>query len=260
VVKGFHCVPGSGLVWPNDWQPMTTAQLAAPDVAPNDAAELVVGPFSWTPSQVGHECMLMIVSAAGDPSNIDNFQPGDTIPEWRLVPHDNNIGQRNVHPVPGGGGVKGLLEGLANQRFWVRNPNRRTARIQLVATLPAFLEERGWKLGFGSAGGASFTMEPGQMKEVTLSVSPGREFTARDAAAVEPAGRMVSVETYADGILIGGMSYAVEPELQAPLPQRRVDADAEAEAAPPAPRRDTVFWLAVLALLLAVVAIALTLR
>jgi hypothetical protein len=30
------------------------------------------------------------------------------IPHWRLVPFDNNIAQRNVAPVPGGGGASGL--------------------------------------------------------------------------------------------------------------------------------------------------------
>jgi hypothetical protein len=40
--------------------------------------------------------MLMVVSAAGDPSNIDNYAVADAIPNWRLVPNDNNIAQRNT--------------------------------------------------------------------------------------------------------------------------------------------------------------------
>jgi zinc metalloprotease ZmpB len=36
--------------------------------------------------------MLMIVSATGDPRNVDTFTAGDVIPEWRLVPNDNNVG------------------------------------------------------------------------------------------------------------------------------------------------------------------------
>ena len=40
--------------------------------------------------------MMMIVSATGDPSNVDNFTAGESIPDWRLVPNDNNIAQRNV--------------------------------------------------------------------------------------------------------------------------------------------------------------------
>jgi len=38
----------------------------------------------------------MVVSAAGDPSNLDNFTSADAIPNWRLVPNDNNIAQRNT--------------------------------------------------------------------------------------------------------------------------------------------------------------------
>ena len=40
--------------------------------------------------------MFMVVSANGDASNISNLTAGDSMPEWRLVPNDNNIGQRNV--------------------------------------------------------------------------------------------------------------------------------------------------------------------
>jgi len=62
-VKGFHCLPGIGLVYPDDRMPMTTAQLPAPNLAASDAVGEVVGPFEWTPSQVGHECMFFSVSA-----------------------------------------------------------------------------------------------------------------------------------------------------------------------------------------------------
>jgi len=68
VVKAFHANPAAGLVYPNDWQPMTTAQLPAANVAPNSTAEITVGPFQWVPSQIGHECMFMVVSATGDPA------------------------------------------------------------------------------------------------------------------------------------------------------------------------------------------------
>ena len=46
-VKGFHCLPGVGLVYPNDWTPMTTVQLPAPNLTANDNTGIVVGPFSW---------------------------------------------------------------------------------------------------------------------------------------------------------------------------------------------------------------------
>ena len=76
VVKGFHCLPGVGLVFPNDWNPMITAQLSAPNLAANDMTGVVVGPFQWMPSQVGHECMFFSVSATGDAGNIDGHVTG----------------------------------------------------------------------------------------------------------------------------------------------------------------------------------------
>ncbi len=114
VVKGFHANPAAGLSYPNDWLPMTTAQLPAANVPANNGGEITVGPFEWTPFHVGHECIFMIVSATGDASNVDNIAAGDSIPEWRLVPNDNNIGQRNVAPVPGGGtsGLTAEFDGL----------------------------------------------------------------------------------------------------------------------------------------------------
>lgn len=39
---------------------------------------------------------LIVVSAPGDESNIDHITAGAEFPLWRLVPNDNNIGQRNV--------------------------------------------------------------------------------------------------------------------------------------------------------------------
>lgn len=216
IVRGFHCQPGAGLTWPDDWQPMVAAQLAAPDVAPNDAAEITVGPFEWIPSQPDHECMLMIVSANGDASNIDNFDPGETIPEWRLVPHDNNIGQRNVSPVPGGGGGGGLLSAFPT-RFLVRNPFDRLVSVELDASLPKLLGDRSWRVAFGSPGGAGFRLAPGQSREVVLQLEAGSEFSREDVGAA--ADRTLNVRVVADGIPIGGMSYELDPQLErAPSP------------------------------------------
>jgi hypothetical protein len=44
----------------------------------------------------GRNSILMMVSAAGDPSNVDNFDAEDSIPDWRLVPNDNNIAVRDI--------------------------------------------------------------------------------------------------------------------------------------------------------------------
>jgi zinc metalloprotease ZmpB len=219
VVRAFHCQPSAGLVYPDDWQPMTTSQLAAANVPPNSAAEIIVGPFDWVPSQVGHECMLMVASADGDASNIDNFTAADSIPDWRLVPNDNNIGQRNVYPVAGATG-NGLLEEFDGLSFQLKNPFNRRARMSVKATLPPFLDERGWRIAFGNAGADTFALEPGGRRDVVMRLLPGRNFNAADVRkAKDP---IIEIEAFADGILVGGMSYPVEHEAKKPArPKRR---------------------------------------
>jgi hypothetical protein len=55
----------------------------------------MIGPFEWIPeiNAYGYDSVIMIVYATDDASNINNFAMGETIPDWSLVPNDNNIGQ-----------------------------------------------------------------------------------------------------------------------------------------------------------------------
>ncbi len=94
-VRAYHAPASAKLSFPGGWQPMQTAKRNAADVPPHSSAEILVGPFAWVPKS-RQEAMLMVVSAAGDPSNVDNFTAADSIPNWRLVPNDNNIAQRNT--------------------------------------------------------------------------------------------------------------------------------------------------------------------
>ena len=102
-VRGYHSRPGAGLLLPDDIQPLTTAELSVGTVASNNTEEKIIGPFEWIPeiNANGYDSIIMVVSADNDASNIDNFTSGETIPDWRLVPNDNNIGQRNMVPVLG---------------------------------------------------------------------------------------------------------------------------------------------------------------
>ena len=214
IVKAYHANPAAGLVYPNDWTPMTTAQLAGADVPPNSATEITVGPFQWTPSVLGHECLFMVVSASGDNSNVSNMTAGDSIPEWRLVPNDNNIGQRNVFPVAGGGGLKGLLASLEGTRIVIKNPLRDAARVVVTAVLPRFLAAYDWHVVFANPGGAAFALKPGESKTVVLRLKPGKDFTAEEVAHAKDA--VIHIEARANGILVGGMSYALDPHIKAP--------------------------------------------
>jgi zinc metalloprotease ZmpB len=213
IVKAYHANPGIGLVYPNDWQPMATAQLAAANVPPNSSAEITVGPFQWVPSQIGHECMFMVASATGDPSNISNMTAGDSIPEWRLVPNDNNIGQRNVFPVAGGSGLKGLVKSLDGVKILIKNPLNAGARVLVKVELPKFLMEGGWEVTFANPGAGAFALKAGESKPVVLKLKPGKTFTASD---VKKAGRdaVIHIEASANGIPVGGMSYQLDSKLK----------------------------------------------
>lgn len=216
VVRGFHTKPGAGLLWPVDFEPFSTAQVSVGTLGPNDSEEKIVGPFEWTPNinTYGHDCILMIVSATSDPSNIDNFTAGEVIPEWRLVPNDNNVGQRNVNPVPGGGGAGGLVAGLHGFPFWVRNPNPRRAVINVSVQLPEVLRERGWRLGFGGLQRNRFRLDPREQRELVLEVDPGGPFERADVEATQNRDIVLTVE--ADDAVIGGMTYRLDPAMERP--------------------------------------------
>jgi len=224
VVRGYSANPGAGLMWPGDWKPMLTPKLAvAAGIAPGGS--VVVGPFKWKPQVVGHECMFMEVSAKGDLSNIDpgTFFPcaaGPT-PEWRVVPFDNNIGQRNVVPVAGGGGLRGLLSSFVERQFVVGNPLEREARIEVKAELPKFLSEGGWGITLNQRNdNAAFSLASGNRWEVAVALRPGKEFTRED---VLQAGKDVAIRVYvyADGMIIGGMTYELDASLsRAPIEKK----------------------------------------
>jgi hypothetical protein len=220
-VSGYQSKPASGLSWPHDWTAMTTASLPAGSIAPGGST--VVGPFVWTPQVVGHECMLMIASADGDLPNTDpaTLLPcasGPT-PHWRLVPFDNNIGQRNVAPVAGGGGSAGLAASFRNRSFAARNPFDRRVEITLEAVLPEFLTKRGWSVRFFNVDRESFTLPPRGEKTVVFTLAPGKDFSAADVPGGK-AGR-IEIHTRVDDLLIGGMSYQVDAKLAAPPPEER---------------------------------------
>lgn len=206
-VKCFHNKPAVGLIYPNSWQTTDTPQLSASNIAPG--GEVIVGPFQWTPAIAGHECLLAMVDADGDLSNANNITGAQSIPHWRLVPFDNNIAQRNVKPVPGGGGLIGLSEAMKNIRFWVTNPFRDSAIIDLVPELPAILKNRGWKIRFLNAGGNRFSLASHEEKEVVLTLDAGKEFSANELDGVQD----INILTYAKDILIGGMTYSVDPTI-----------------------------------------------
>lgn len=220
VVKGYHCKPSAGVLWPNNLQPFTTPQIAAGTLQPNNSEEKIVGPFEWTPvtNAWGHDCMLMIVSATGDLSNVDNLTAGAVIQDWRLVPNDNNIAQRNVNLVPGGDGVKGLVAGLHGKGFWVGNPGLTPATIKVSVALPPLLASRGWRIGLRDLPADGVRLKAQEQRLVTFEVHAGTPFTKADAMAATD--REIVVDATADGVPVGGMVYQIDPELDMPFNDR----------------------------------------
>jgi zinc metalloprotease ZmpB len=76
--------------------------------------------------------------------------------------------------------------------------------------------ERGWRLDFINAGGSKFSLGPGETAQIFLRLTPGKEFQTQDV--VNTRDRKIHVFGYADGILIGGMSYELDPNLKEPTP------------------------------------------
>lgn len=224
VVRGFHTKPGAGLLWPTDFEPFDTPQLSAGSLAGNNSQEKVVGPFEWTPNinAYGHDCILMIAGATGDASNVDTFTAGEVIPEWRLVPNDNNIGQRNVHPVPGGGGPEALLAAFNKISIWVRNPDPRRARLTFAVHLPKFLERAGWKLELEGVEPKGMVLKPSRRRrEVHLRLQEGEPFKTETVAEAEEARDTdIRIEVRAGGNLVGGMTYRIDPKLERPFNTR----------------------------------------
>jgi hypothetical protein len=216
VVHGYHTKPGVGLLWPGDFEAFDTAQIAVGTVAANNSEEKIVGPFEWAPNlnAYGHDCVLMVVSADGDATNTDNFTAGEVIPEWRLVPNDNNVGQRNVTLVPGGGSGEALAAGLDDVVFVAGNNFGKPADMVLRVDVPRVLAAKGWRLQFVGLLDNKFRLKAGEKREITLRLVKGADFTADDICATTD--RNFTVRLYGNGMLLGGMTYRVDPDMKEP--------------------------------------------
>jgi hypothetical protein len=232
-VRAFHSLPGAGLTWPTDFVEMNpVGGLPIASIAANNAAEVTVGPFEWEPNinVYGHDCVLMIASAAGDLSNIANFIGTETIQEWRLVPNDNNIGQRNVVVLPGGGESEALIASLEGAIFMAGNNLNKPATMELRVEMPAVLAKKGWQLRFEGIPDYRFRLKSGEKRRIQLSLKPGVNFSKADVDAASD--RTITVSLLANGLLLGGMSYYVDPELKEPsggarVPSRECDIAAQ---------------------------------
>lgn len=218
-VRGFHSRPLTGLIWPGDWQAMTTAELPAGALA--SGGTTVVGPFEWTPRVVGHECLLMVARADGDRSNVDVVGGTVTgsIPHWRLVPFDNNIAQRNVAPVRATRG-KEIVKLLGELTFEIANTSRVKVDVRLEVALSPVLAKLGWHASLDDLK-ERFVLPPKKVAPVRLRIDPGEELSAEVLERYRPA---VEVKVLYNGHVVGGMTFPIEPpqaNVSKPRPRKR---------------------------------------
>ena len=199
-VRGFRAQPGIGRRYPEDYTELTPQPLTAADLAPG--ARTIVGPFAWLP-QAPHEPLLFSVSAEEDASNLDGLLTG-SIPDFRLVPHDNNLALRNVQLLP----VSLSGSALARRELTIQNPFAHTVRLQLKAELPALLVSRGYQLQLTPA---SFELAARAAQQVTLGLKGGSPLTAADLPT-DPDARSLTITAEADGLPIGGVTFVIDPD------------------------------------------------
>lgn len=213
-VDAYHTNPGTGLLFPDNWSAMTTATLPASGPIPSGGST-IVGPFDFEPTQVGHECLLAIAHAAGDPGN-DTTITG-TIPEHRLVPFDNNIAQRNVHPVLPD--LRRLLKFFREHRIWIRNPFKEVATVRIEVELPKFLQKAGWQMVLPDVK-EKFELPGRGEREVLLTLEPGEPVSPEVMKRYVSRGdNRIELRTYLDDELSGGMSYQLSYRAQSDDPK-----------------------------------------
>jgi zinc metalloprotease ZmpB len=80
--------------------------------------------------------------------------------------------------------------------------------------LPPLLAERGWRLEFLNRGASSFTLKPGESRDVVMRLAPGEPFSKADVENASE--RTIRLLGYAAEQLIGGMSYVLDPTITHP--------------------------------------------
>ena len=94
------------------------------------------------------------------------------------------------------------------------NPADKQVRVELRAELPPFLAERDWRVRPNSKERiATFSLALSALKEVKVGLHPGETFSREELMQVE-GGVAIRVLAYADGMLFGGMTYQLDPDLE----------------------------------------------
>jgi hypothetical protein len=190
-----------------------------------DGADSADAVFVWRPDVPGPWTFLAAVSAGeGDTADRAALDPAVASARalsaedralWALTPYDNNLAVRSIGSVPAGPATA-VLSGV-DPRVILTNPyQHRACTLRVVAELPSFLQERGWGAAI-EPNARAVTLAPGETRQVTLRLRPGRDFAASEVPAALEARRLriFSVDVsrapiHADGIITGGLTYDFE--------------------------------------------------
>jgi len=209
VIKAFHCLPGMGLVWPDAWTSMDTPSISIANILPGVGNGVVVGPFPWVPTVVGHECVLAIVECPNDRAITQDLVSTDHVPHSDLVPFDNNIEQRNLVPT--------ASKGKMNRGFYVNNPYPRVEMVKLnfENSLP-----KGWQWHTNLVGD-QIRLGPLERRWVDLVIdqAEGQEITHFDKP------QTLEISGTIDDRLIGGMTFYIAPPTVFPKPVKPTGSD-----------------------------------
>jgi hypothetical protein len=221
VVKLYKSAPAGGNVWPNDWSAFSTPTELTASPSPT-ATDVVVGPFQWTPTSGtfhAHICILATVSTIqlkpsgyvitdDDKANTESIL--SPIPDWHLIPNDNNIAQRNMFAIPAYHGSETLPASMGDAVFLARNPFNNPLDVTFEVTLPELLKSKGWSIGFDTGNHVELESFDREGVLITPEVTEGEAFT-RDEV-LETNDRNIVIYMNTEFGCIGGMTYYLDPD------------------------------------------------
>ena len=175
---------------------MDTPSLPVANILPGAGKGEVVGPFPWTPTEVGHECVLVIVECANDRAITQDLLATDHVRHSDLVPFDNNIAQRNLAPT--------TAKGKMALGFYINNPDTEVRNVELhfESSLP-----EGWRWRTNLVNTRAIRLGPLERRWVELIIEQAE---GQEVTQFEKAHALTITGTINDRV-IGGMTFYVAP-------------------------------------------------
>jgi hypothetical protein len=89
--------------------------------------------------------------------------------------------------------------------------------MELKVQLPKLLSTHGWQIRFKDLPRNRFVLKPGEKRAVVIDLVPGKTFTGEQVRQTED--RDISITLFANDMLLGGMTYRLDPDLKEPTNQ-----------------------------------------